>query len=459
MWSISENALDGIEMLLGRTRVGMLGKPTLRHLTWSHTRALMTAGSQKVDLVENLWKIKSRYRKPANLDVIAMEGSKGPQELKSQRIPLRPHHFIENLTNTSTSTEVASNPADIIPSLTNFKCNVCGRVYKNRKFLNMHFRKSSNCQARTASLPGFLPPEPDPPPKPPKPKAESGARPYVCANCNKSFKTANELGKHRKRSEKCILSRGEREEEDRLTLEMIKALGAEGPFVFPEPKVKKEKEKKVREKKAAAVKESNMRWKQELRSMVAIIGGAEMVVRCLGDTRIYSYVVENLASESNNQHDSSELLEPSPAVAIVEKSKEEKEAEESELKELIKAIRSNEEFSERLEAAKEKFSCQWCEKEFKTKKGFLNHESKGCKKKPLTPEEAAALKLLEEQERNEKIKAELVVTRRPLLASWFDIMVNKGRVGEAFEDFQLLLSKEKWREVVESVKVYDILLR
>ena len=92
-------------------------------------------------------------------------------------------------------------------------------------------------------------------------------------------------------------------------------------------------------------------------------------------------------------------------------------------------------------------------------KGFLNHESKGCKKKPLTPEEAAALKLLEEQERNEKIKAELVVTRRPLLASWFDIMVNKGRVGEAFEDFQLLLSKEKWREVVESTKVYDILLR
>ena len=69
------------------------------------------------------------------------------------------------------------------------------------------------------------------------------------------------------------------------------------------------------------------------------------------------------------------------------------------------------------------------------------------------------MKLAEEQERNEKIKAELIVTRRPLLAAWFDIMVNRGRVGEAFEDFQLLLSKEKWREVVESTKVYDILLR
>ena len=149
-------------MLLGRTRVGMLGKTNLRHLTWSHSRAVMTAGSQKTDLVENLWKIKSRYKKPANLDVISMEGSKGPQELRSQRIPLRPHHFIENLTNTNTSTEAASNPADIIPSLTNFKCNVCGRVYKSRKFLNMHFRKSSNCQFRTSSLPGFLPPEPEP---------------------------------------------------------------------------------------------------------------------------------------------------------------------------------------------------------------------------------------------------------------------------------------------------------
>ena len=197
-------------------------------LTWSPTRALVTVSSQKTDLDENFWKINSQ---------------------RIQRIPLRQHHFIENLTSTSfTSTEAASNPTDITPSLTNFKCNVCGRVYKNRKFLNMHFRKSSNCQVRTASLPGFLPPEPEPPPRSPKPKApkpESGARPYVCANCNKSFKTANELGKHRKRSERCILSRGEQQEEDRLTMEIIKALGAEGPFVFPEPKVKKEK---VREK-------------------------------------------------------------------------------------------------------------------------------------------------------------------------------------------------------------------
>ena len=70
-----------------------------------------------------------------------------------------------------------------------------------------------------------------------------------------------------------------------------------------------------------------------------------------------------------------------------------------------------------------------------------------------------ALKLAEEQARNDKIKAELIVTRRPLLAAWFDIMVNKGRVKEAFEDFQLLRSNEKWKEVVESTKVYDILLR
>ena len=426
-------------MLLGRTRLGMMSKAIL---TWSHTRALMTASSQKTDLDENLWKINSQ---------------------RTQRILLRPHHFIENITNTtSTSKEEASNPADNTPSLTNFKCNVCGRVYKNRNFLNLHFRKSSNCQVRTASLPGFLPPEPERLPKTPKPKApkpDSGARPYVCANCNKSFKTANELGKHRKRSEKCILSRGEQEEEDRLTMEMIKALGAEGPFVFPEPKkAKKEKEKKVRERKPAAVKESNLRWKRELRSLVATIGGAHEVARCLDDNRIHSYIVESPASELNKQYES-EGLEPFPAVAIVDKSKEEKEAEESELKELIKAIRSNEELKERLEAAKEKFTCQWCEKEFKTKKGFMNHESKGCKKKPLTPEEAAALKLAEEQERNVKIRAELVATRRPLLAAWFDIMVNKGRVGEAFDDFQLLRSEEKWREVVESTKVYDILLR
>ena len=231
----------------------MLGKTTLRHLTWCHTKALMAASSQKTDLVDNLWKIKSsRYEKHAQLDDTSMQVSEGPQELR------RPNHFIRNLTNTSTSTNSASGPADITPSLTNFKCNVCGRVYKNRKFLNMHFKKSSNCHVRTSGLPGFLPPEPEPPPKPKALKPDSGARPYVCANCNKSFKTANELGKHRKRSEKCISSRGEQEEEYRLTMEIIKALGVEGPFVFPEPKVMKEKvvEKKIRERK-------NVLWWQE----------------------------------------------------------------------------------------------------------------------------------------------------------------------------------------------------
>ena len=217
----------------------MLSKTTLQHLSWSHTRALMIASSQKTDLVDRLWKIKSTYmyKKHVHQDVTLMEGSENP---RSQMIPLRPTHFIKKLTNTSTgtSTEASSNPADITPSLTKFKCNVCGRVYKNRKFLNMHFRKSSNCQVRTASLPGFLPPEPEVSPKP-----ESGARPFVCANCNKSFKTANELGKHRKRSVRCISSRGDQEEEYRLTMEIIKALGAEGPFVFPESKVRKREER------------------------------------------------------------------------------------------------------------------------------------------------------------------------------------------------------------------------
>ena len=231
----------------------MLGKTTLRHLNWCPTRVLMAASSQKTDLVDNLWKIKSsRYEKHAQLDDTSMEVSKGPQELR------RPNHLIRNLTKTSTNTEAAPEPADITPSLTNLKCNVCGRVYKNRKFLNMHFRKSSNCQVRTSSLPGFLPPEPELPPKPKAPKPDPGARPFMCVNCNNSFKTADELRKHRKRSEKCISSRGEQEEEFRLTMEIIKALGVEGPFVFPEPKVMKEKvvEKKIRERK-------NVLWWQE----------------------------------------------------------------------------------------------------------------------------------------------------------------------------------------------------
>ena len=60
-------------------------------------------------------------------------------------------------------------PTDLIPSLNSHKCNVCGRVYKNRKFLNSHFKKSSNCAAHTSKMPGYLPPEPEPPLKPTKP--------------------------------------------------------------------------------------------------------------------------------------------------------------------------------------------------------------------------------------------------------------------------------------------------
>ena len=217
----------------------MLVKMTLRHITRSHTRLLKTPFSKKTELIDNLWKIKSRYKKPAQ-DVASMEDSERQQELRSHSIPLTLNHLTQNLT-MHRSTEAASNSSDNTPSPTNLKCNVCGRVYKNRKFLNMHFRKSSNCQVRTSNLPGFLPPEPEPPPKSKAPKPEAGARPFVCANCNKSFKTANELGKHRKRSEKCISSRGGQEEEYRLTMEMIKALGAEGPFVFPEPKVRGKK--------------------------------------------------------------------------------------------------------------------------------------------------------------------------------------------------------------------------
>jgi len=53
-------------------------------------------------------------------------------------------------------------PTDLIPSLNSHKCNVCGRIYKNRKFLNSHFKKSSNCAAHTSKMPGYLPPEPEP---------------------------------------------------------------------------------------------------------------------------------------------------------------------------------------------------------------------------------------------------------------------------------------------------------
>ena len=95
-------------MLLGRSRVRMVGKTTLHLLTWSHTRALMTAGSQKTDLVNNLWKIKTRQRKLVNLDVISVESSSGPQETKSQRIALRPHHFVDNLSTTSTNRETSN---------------------------------------------------------------------------------------------------------------------------------------------------------------------------------------------------------------------------------------------------------------------------------------------------------------------------------------------------------------
>ena len=92
----SMDNMDGMVSSAGvcRTRVAMLSKTTLQHLTWSYTRALKTASSQKIDLVDNLWKIKSRYKKPAHQDVTSMEGSEEPEDcVETEPLHKKPYQY------------------------------------------------------------------------------------------------------------------------------------------------------------------------------------------------------------------------------------------------------------------------------------------------------------------------------------------------------------------------------
>jgi len=409
----------------------------------------LATGSQKTQMVEELWKIKRQAapRPPRHLDVLSVEGG-GATESRSQRIEVKPHHIIHNLAAPSTSTEAIANPADLIPSLASHKCNVCGRVYKNRKFLNSHFKKSSNCAAHTSKMPGYLPPEPDPPPKPPRPRKAREAtaeRPHVCTDCNKGFKTVAEYQKHRRRSQKCLALRGggdQQTHEERLKL-FIGSLGTDNPLSIEELELQFDqavrKEKKVKEQ------DQNKKLKDELRFMVETCGGVEEVARVLEGSDVVPTIKLLHAEEVGED--------------LSMKTKDDVEVETKVLKQAVRAMRQNDELYDVLEAAREVFPCQWCGKEFKTRKGFSNHEAKGCKKKPLTAEEAAAKAAAEEAEKNEKIRAELIATRRPLLASWFDIMVNQDRTSEALEDFRRLRSHEKFGEVVEWIGLYDILMR
>ena len=148
-------------------------------------------------------------------------------------------------------------PTDLIPSLNSYKCNVCGRIYKNRKFLNSHFKKSSNCAAHTSKMPGYLPPEPEPPLKPPKPKKSTAESPHVCVDCNKGFKTIGEYKKHRNRSQKCITKRsGEYQTDEQSLKRFINSLGTDN-LLSIEELVQLEKDKRVQDQNRKPEEEQN----------------------------------------------------------------------------------------------------------------------------------------------------------------------------------------------------------
>ena len=67
----------------------------------------------------------------------------------------------------------------------------------------------------------------------------------------------------------------------------------------------------------------------------------------------------------------------------------------------------------------ETLACRYCEKEFKTTKGLAGHEEKACKRKPLSPEEAARLNREVEARFQKALKEE----RRPILVAYMEVLV------------------------------------
>jgi hypothetical protein len=320
----------------------------------------LAAGAHKTEMMQSLWNIKRK--KPPNLDIIRVQ-SGGLEESKSQVIKLKPHHIDLN----RPSAETVTNPADIIPSvLTQFKCNVCGRVYKNGNYLRNHLKKSSNCAALTTKLPDHIV-------LPPDPEATVPGVTHTCGDCNKSFGSEAKLGRHRQR--------------------VHDGTG------------------RVMEKISIARKSKSMS-KEARKSMSKeeLLDEAMQAIQALG----------------GKDHSSSKRKKVQ--------------------REVIKEVKINK-------------SCEYCQKLFRTQRGFDNHETKGCKKRPLSPEELAAKAAAEEAERLERYKDELIATRRPILAAYFDILVNTNRAEVAYEDLKRLRKKTELKAVVEDMQLYDIILR
>ena len=103
--------------------------------------------------------------------------------------------------------------------------------------------------------------------------------------------------------------------------------------------------------------------------------------------------------------------------------------------------------------------CEHCGKEYKTQTGIKNHTTKGCKQKPLSPEEIERLRLEAKMIHDQKMREELIRSKRPILISYFDIMINSGRTERAWQEFKKMKEVEDNQALLDAVEIYDIILR
>merc|ERR1719481_1043255 len=100
------------------------------------------------------------------------------------------------------------------------------------------------------------------------------------------------------------------------------------------------------------------------------------------------------------------------------------------------------------------YICDNCGKHLKSEM-FLERHKKSCLNKALVTKDKS---ILSQTERDKSMQY-FIDHQREILNSYFDVLVGKGKVHEAYEEFKIMRSNPNAHRFIVNNKFYDILLR
>eukprot|EP00092_Neocalanus_flemingeri_P017911 GFUD01019377.1.p1 GENE.GFUD01019377.1~~GFUD01019377.1.p1 ORF type:complete len:1482 (+),score=337.24 GFUD01019377.1:704-5149(+) len=405
-------------------------------------------GLQKTDMLEDLRNIKNRKKSNKNKKltsgVISVD-NEGFQELKARVIKLRAEQL--DLLGGHGGRDVnTENPADIIPSCLKklpFSCEKCGRGFIKKAGLSQHTR-ANKCMANSSTVN----------------QASDNlllSQSYRVDNLQEMFSTENMNSEH------------SRNEVSEVSL---------NPFLETESSIAPssiQKEYKCDSCETIFTSKSSL-TRHRTKSKTCANSSSKLVefrCECCGNTFATH---QNLMRHNNNS----------------KTCRMKREAESGNRDQVLGTISTDEttrleDVSKLSSPAPSRFhECEFCKKDFKTISALSVHKlrSKKClvirKELEVTDsafneanmEEILITKLYSEEEEGEEVDIEPstefpeqsyreidIEDKQEILVAYFDTLVNTNRTQAAYEDFKLIKSDVDGKDYVESIAIYDKLLR